>query len=124
MAVIAPQYRSTRTPGVYVRHRTGCPAGESASARCRCQPSWRGRRRDPRKGQSEWSPTLHARAEVLSWLGAARKGADAIAEEVDRGPTFGELALRWWEGIESGSIGKRQRGGGGGFSENKLNGFG
>ena len=49
-------------------------------------------------GKPEWSPTIQARAEVLSWLGAATKGADALREEVDRGPTFGELAHRWWEG--------------------------
>ena len=123
MVVIAPQYRSTRTPGVYVRHRTNCPAGESATARCRCEPSWRGRRRNPRTGKSEWSSTFRARAEVLSWLGAAKKGAEAIAEEVDRGPTFGELAQRWWEGIESGSIGKRKGGGGSGYSETTLKGY-
>ena len=60
---------------------------------------------------------------MLSWLGAAKKGAEAIAEEVDRGPTFGELALRWWEGIESGSIGKRKGGGGSGYSETTLKGY-
>ena len=119
---IAPQYRSTRTPGVYVRHRTGCPAGELASARCRCQPSWRG----AAGIRAQANPSgLRRSGRALRYSAGSepRKGADAIAEEVDRGPTFGELALRWWEGIESGSIGKRKGGGGSGYSETTLKGY-
>ena len=39
------------------------------------------------------------------------------------GPTFGELARRWWEGVERGSIGKRKGGGGAGYSETTLKGY-
>jgi integrase len=60
---------------------------------------------------------------VLAWLGAAAKGKDALIAELDRGPTFGELAHRWWEGVESGRIGKRKGRGGAGYSETTLKGY-
>jgi integrase len=66
---------------------------------------------------------MRDRTEVLSWLGAAAKGADAIAEEADRGPLFGELAHRWWEGVATGSIGKRKGGGAAGYSPTTLKGY-
>ena len=35
-------------PGVYVAHQKRCPALPRDGARCRCEPSWRGRRWNPR----------------------------------------------------------------------------
>jgi integrase len=63
------------------------------------------------------------RAAVLTWLRAAAKGAKAIAEEADRGPLFGELARRWWDGVATGSIGKRKRAGAAGYSRTTLTGY-
>jgi integrase len=59
----------------------------------------------------------------MRWLAAARKGAEAIAEEAGRGPLFGELAEQWWRGIESGTIGKRKGRGGSGYSATTLQGY-
>jgi integrase len=66
---------------------------------------------------------MQARGEVLSWLGAVAKAGDALREELDRGPTFGELAHRWWQGVEEGRIGKRKGRGGAGYSPNTLKGY-
>ena len=66
---------------------------------------------------------MRARGEVLTWLGAAGKGSDALGEEFDRGSTFGELAHRWWQGVEQGSIGKRKGKGGSGYSPTTLKGY-
>jgi hypothetical protein len=66
---------------------------------------------------------MRERAEVLAWLTAASKGEKAIREEVDRGPTFGEIAQRWWEGVANGTIGKRKGGGGSGYSPTTLKGY-
>ena len=46
---MVPEYRKTKTAGVYVRHQARCPAG-SSDARCRCRPTYRGRRWDSRTG--------------------------------------------------------------------------
>ena len=40
-------WRKTKTPGVYVAHQLRCPAFDNDDARCRCEPSWRGRRHNP-----------------------------------------------------------------------------
>ena len=58
--------------------------------------------------------TFQERSEVMTWLAAAHKGAEAFAEEAGRGPLFGELAGQWWHGVESGTIGKRKGRGGSG----------
>ena len=34
-------WRKTKTPGVDVAHRLGCPAFANDEGRCRCEPSWR-----------------------------------------------------------------------------------
>ena len=39
-----PEYRKTKAVGVYVRHQMRCPAARADERRCRCQPSYRGRR--------------------------------------------------------------------------------
>src|SRR3954466_2064191 len=102
-------WRSTRTPGVYVAHSRSCPAHEDADARCRCKPSWRGRRRDPVSGKPTWSKTMKDRGEVLVWLGSVSKGADHLAELAARGPTLGSLGDEWLDGVERGRIGRRPR---------------
>jgi hypothetical protein len=66
---------------------------------------------------------MRDRAEVLTGLGAAARGANATAEEADRGPLFGELAHRWWEGVATGSIGKRKGAGAAGYSPTTLKGY-
>src|SRR4051812_8845083 len=102
-------WRKTRTPGVYVAHTKSCPAFEAPSARCRCTPSWRGRRRNPLTGQPEWQrPVVKNRAEVLAWLAAARTGREQLAKLAARGPTFEELADQWLDGVEQGRIGRRR----------------
>src|SRR5215207_7775044 len=101
-------WRSTRTPGIYVAHSRGCPADTDPEARCRCKPSWRGRGRDPGTGKQVWSKARKDRGEVLVWLGSRRKGADHLAELADRGPTLGALGEEWLDGVERGRIGRRR----------------
>src|SRR3954451_14140220 len=97
-------WRKTRTPGVYVSHTKSCPAFEEPAARCRCTPSWRGRRRNPVTGKPEWQrPVVKNRAEVLSWLAAGETGDASLASQ---GPTFEQLGDRWIDGVEHGQIGR------------------
>ncbi len=97
-------WRKTRTPGVYVSHSTRCPAFDDPAARCRCTPSWRGRRRHPVSGKAEWQrPVVKNRAEVLSWLAAGETGDVSLAAQ---GPTFEQLGDHWIEGVEAGQIGR------------------
>jgi integrase len=116
-------FRKTRTPGVYVSHSTRCPASEDPAARCRCSPSWRGRRRNPVTGKPEWQrPVVKNRGEVLSWLGAAGTGGDHLAELAARGPTFELLGDKWLDGVEHGHIGRR-RGRGKAYSDTTIEGM-
>src|SRR4051812_26901458 len=112
-------WRSTRTPSVYVAHSRSCPAHGDADARCRCKPSWRGRRRDPVSGKPTWSKTMKDRGEVFVWLGSGSKGADHLAELAARGPTLGSLGDEWLDGVERGRIGRR-RGRGKPYSETTI----
>src|SRR4051794_5428225 len=112
-------WRSTRTPSIYVAHSRSCPAHEDTDARCRCKPSWRGRRRDPVTGKPTWSKTMKDRGEVLVWLGSVSKGADHLAELAARGPTLGSLGDEWLDGVERGRIGRR-RGRGKPYSETTI----
>src|SRR5215213_10938899 len=111
-------WRSTRTPGVYVAHSRRCPADADPEARCRCKPSWRARRRNPITGKPTWSKTSKDRGEVLVWLGSVAKAADHLAEAAERGPTFAELGDEWLDGVERGRIGRR-RGRGKPYSETR-----
>jgi hypothetical protein len=101
-------WRWTRIPGIYVAHSKGCPAYADADARCRCKPSWRGRRRDPVSGKPVWQKATKDRGEVLAWLGAVSAGADHLAKLADRGPTFESLGDEWLDGVERGHIGRRR----------------
>lgn len=118
-----PEYRKTKTAGVYVRHQARCPAGASDRARCRCQPSYRGRRWDPNGRRMLWSDTFKERAEVLSWLAATLKGQAAVTEADAAGPTFRELADEWLDGVHSGAVARRRGKKGAGYSPTTLEGY-
>ena len=121
--VLVPDYRKTKTPGVYVRHLQRCPAAEEDSARCRCLPSFRGRRWNADTGKAVWSATFRERSEVLSWLAAQAKGRPALQERVQAGPSFGQLAQEWLDGVRAGSIGRRKGGGTSTYSDSTLDGY-
>ena len=113
-------WRKTRFPGVYVSHSTNCPAYSDPAARCRCTPSWRGRRRHPVTGKPEWQkPVVKHRAEVLSWLAGADAGSEHLREVAARGPLFEDLADQWFDGVEQGRIGRR-RGKGKAYAETTI----
>src|SRR3954447_16792622 len=117
-------YRKTKTPGVYVSHEQHCPrANGDDRSRCRCMPSFRGRRRHPVTKRPGWSPSMKDRAAVLTWLNAAAKGGEAVQEAVAAGPTFRKLGRLWLEGVENGSIGKRRGKKGSAYSETTLAGY-
>jgi integrase len=101
-------WRKTRFPGVYVAHSTSCPAFKNLDARCRCKPSWRGRRWDAATSKPIWGKSTKDRGEVLAWLGAVSAGADHLAELAARGPTLGTLGDEWLDGVERGHIGRRR----------------
>jgi integrase-like protein len=101
-------WRKTRTPGIYVAHSTSCPAFVDPESRCRCAPSWRGRRWDSATARSIWQKATKDRGEVLVWLGAASKGAEHLAELAVLGPTFETLGDQWLDGVERGHIGRRR----------------
>jgi hypothetical protein len=113
-------WRKTRTPSVYVSHEKGCPAYDDPEGRCRCDPSYRGRRRNPLTGKPEWQkPVVKTRGEVLIWLGAARVGGEHLREVAARGPLFEELADQWLDVVERGRIGRR-RGKGKAYAETTI----
>ena len=113
-------WRKTKTPGVYVSHLKRCPGGASASARCRCEPSWRGRRRNAATGKPEWQkPVSKDRNEVLSWLGANDKAAAFVREQASKARPFEELGREWLAGVEAGRI-SRRRGRGQPYSDTTI----
>ncbi len=112
-------WRKSRFPGVYIAHSKSCPAFAETDARCRCKPSWRGRRWDSAARKPVWGKTTKDRSEVLVWLAAAAKGADHLAELASRGPTFGALGDEWLDGVERGRIGRR-RGRGKAYSDTTI----
>ena len=118
-----PEYRKTKTAGVYVRHQIRCPAGSDDAKRCRCEPSYRGRRWDARRSAMVWSDTFKSRGEALSWLGAQVKGGEVIAERAAAGPSFSTLADEWLDGVRSGAVGRRKGRGGIGYSPTTLEGY-
>jgi integrase len=118
-----PEYRKTKTSGLYIRHQSKCAAAERATARCRCEPSYRGRRWDPLSRRMVWSDTFRARAEALSWLSMSAKGQSAVAEAADAGPSLSELAEEWLEGVRSRRIGRRRGRKGAAYSRTTLEGY-
>ena len=102
-------WRKTSTPNVWVAHQKRCPAFADPIARCKCTPSWRGRRWNPIKRDGEWQkPVTKDRNEVLSWLGARAKGADRFRELAAAGRTFKSIGDEWMAGVEAGRIGRRK----------------
>ena len=83
-------WRKTRTPAIYVAHSKSCPAYADAAARCRCKPSWRGRRWDPVAGKPIWQKATKNRGEVLTLARAPiEQGRRRIwPSSPTRGPTF------------------------------------
>ncbi len=122
-AGIVSDYRKTKTPGVYVRHQKACPTATQDDARCRCAPSFRGRRWDAMAGSMAWSPTFSGRAEVFSWLVANDKGQSAVQQVLEAGPTFSALAAEWLDGVRTGSIGRRRGKRSVGYSDTTLEGY-
>ena len=115
-------WQRTKHPGVYVRHRKGCPRAEAADARCRCEPAYRASRRHPISGRVVSSGSYPDVNEALSWLaGAGEKAQPLLRERAAAGPTFGALAEQWWEGVEHGRIGKRR--GQRAYAESTLKGY-
>ena len=110
----------TKTPGVYVSHSLKCPVATDPRARCRCEPSWRGRRRSAATGKPEWQkPVTKDRNEVLSWLGANDKAAAFVKEQAAKARPFEELGREWLAGVEAGRI-SRRRGRGQPYSETTI----
>jgi integrase len=100
------EWRSTKTPGVYVAHRSGCPA--RTGGRCRCAPAWRGRRHNPLSGRPEWQkPVVTDRNEVLNWLAAGR-AAGPQARLARAHPTFQAIGDAWLDGVLEGRIARRR----------------
>ncbi len=86
-------WQSTKTRGVYVAHQRHCPSLQSRGARCRCRPSWRGRRRSPVTGQPEWQkPVVKHRSEALAWLAAGDAAKDYRAEVGPAKPSFEDIS--------------------------------
>ncbi len=102
------QFRRTNTAGVYVRHENDCREA-FGEGRCRCEPSYRGKRRSPTTGKPEWWKTAKDRGEILTWLGAGEKARPAVAERAEEGRTFGSLADEWIDGVAAGRIQRRRR---------------
>jgi integrase len=102
-------WRKTKSPGVYVAHQKRCPAFARDGVRCRCEPSWRGRRWNPASGRMEWQkPVAKDRDEVLSWLAAARKGTPHLKDQLAAGRTFESIGDEWLDGVEAGRISRRK----------------
>jgi integrase len=60
--------------------------------------------------------------EAMTWLASPNEKAEALLHErAAAGPTFGELADQWWEGVQHGRIGKRR--GQRAYSETTLQGY-
>lgn len=95
----------------------------SSNARCRCRPTYRGRRWDSSTQGMVWSATFGDRAEVLRWLASTIKGQEAVAEADAAGPTFAELATERLDGVHSGAVGRRRGRKGTGYSSTTLEGY-
>lgn len=94
--------KRTRWPGVYVRHRKGCPAA-AAGSRCRCEPGYIARVWDPHRRRPAHSPIFRAPAEAVNWkqdtVSAFRAGEMLVRE----GIYFAEANTRFLAAIGDGS---------------------
>ena len=100
------EWQPTNRRGLYVRHAKRCRSRQGK--RCTCEPSYRGKRRSPLTREPEYSRTSKDRSAIVTWLEGGEKATEAVQERRSAGPTFGELAHRWREGVQNGSIGKRR----------------
>jgi hypothetical protein len=100
------EWQPTNRRGLYVRHAKRCRSRHGK--RCTCEPSYRGKRRSPIMRKPEYSRTSKDRSEIVTWLEGGHKATEAVQERRTAGPTFGELARQWREGVERGAIGKRR----------------
>jgi integrase len=113
-------WRKTRWPGVFVAHQRSCPAEIDETGRCRCTPSFRGRRRNPATGATEWQqPVTKDRNEVLAWLGASRAAAPSVRAAARRARTFESLGDEWIAAVEAHRI-SRRRGRGKPYSDTTI----
>jgi integrase len=103
---LSNEYRSTRTSGLFVRHSRSCPAYEDDRRGCRCEPSYRTRRRID--GKARWSPVFKDRASAVSWDGHEAKAEKAVRAVRRAGPTFGDVAREWWALVEAGTYARRR----------------
>jgi len=110
------QFRRTKTAGVYVRHKNDRRAA-FGEGRCRCEPSFRGKRRSPTTGKPDWSKTS------LTWLGAGERAKPAMAERAEEGRTFESLADQWIDGVSTGRIQRRRRGRPGPYAPTTVPGY-
>jgi hypothetical protein len=103
------RWRKTRTPGVYVAHQLRCPALDDEDERCRCRPSWRGRRHNPLTGKPKWQrPVVHDRAEALAWLSASRMASEDLIARSATPRSLESIGDEWLAGVEAGRIGRRK----------------
>src|SRR3954464_3121942 len=100
------RFRKTKTPSVYVAHVPSCPAYEKDGPRCRCSPSYRGRRRHPVTGNPIWQKATKSRAEVLSWLAHAELAAEPAPPRPPPRASLETLGDDWLDGVESGVTGR------------------
>lgn len=115
--------RGREVAGLWISHAKGCPTAADDGARCRCAPSYRAKRRHPVTGKPEWGPTFKDSNEALNWKTGGEAARKVVRERKADGPTFGALALQWWQGVESGTIGKRKGRKGNGYSNTTLEGY-
>jgi integrase len=60
-------------------------------------------------GKPEWQrPITKDRSEVLSWLGASRRGASHAREQATAGRTFESIGDEWLDGVKAGRISRRK----------------
>ena len=82
---------------------------DNDDGRCRCEPSWRGRRRHPVTGRAELQkPVTKDRNEVLAWLGVGKKAAGHVRERARSKRAFESIGDEWLEGVRAGRIGRRK----------------
>jgi hypothetical protein len=92
-----------------VAHQRRCPACEKDDARCRCEPSWRGRRHNRLTGKAEWQkPVTKDRSEVLSWLGIGKRAASHARTQANAPRAFESIGDEWLDGVETGRISRRK----------------
>src|SRR5688500_10801148 len=116
----------TNTPGLYVAHRADCPTYHDQRKRCRCEPSYRGRRWNRAARRPENGPAFKERSAAIAWLGSEQVAGEGLREQrrekQRHGPLFEDLGLEWVDGVKAGRIGRR-RGTGKPYSPTTIPGY-